>query len=366
MPVIQEGSVNTTALIVPDTYVQILSPKESLLNGVPTNILGIVGTASWGPVDSPVTVSTMSDFDRHFGPVLTDGFDLGTAAAVAVLQGAANMVCVRVTDGTDLASSASIVDTETAPVEGLSIAARYSGTVGDSISVVMSAGSNSTVAVPTYKITISRPNYVPEIFDNIGGSGATLWKNMTDAINLGQTNIRSKSELVIATQGASVGTPKLYTYTLSGGANGISAVGTSEMVGTDVSPRTGMYALRNTGASLAILHGLTDTSSWTTQTAFGLSEGIYMIMTGASGQYDSIDTAITNKKDAGINSYEAKIMLGDWIYFKDIVNKQTRLISPQAFIGGVLSNLSPAESSLNKELYGIVATEATYNNGGGR
>ena len=50
MPIVQQGAINTTALIVPDLYVQIVPPQSLLLNGVPTDVLGVVGTASWGPV----------------------------------------------------------------------------------------------------------------------------------------------------------------------------------------------------------------------------------------------------------------------------------------------------------------------------
>lgn len=53
MPIVQQGSINTTALVVPDLYVQIVPPQNLVLNGVPTNILGVVGTASWGPVNQP-------------------------------------------------------------------------------------------------------------------------------------------------------------------------------------------------------------------------------------------------------------------------------------------------------------------------
>ena len=60
MPIIQQGSVNTTSLIVPDLYVQIVPPQNLVLNGVPTNVLGVVGTASWGPVNQPSIVSTMA------------------------------------------------------------------------------------------------------------------------------------------------------------------------------------------------------------------------------------------------------------------------------------------------------------------
>ena len=356
MTVIQEGAVNTSALIVPDIYVQILSPRHSLLNGVPTNILGIIGTASWGPKDSPVTISSAADYDKWFGPVLTDIHDLGTAVSVAVMNGANNMRCVRVTDGSDLAASASILD-DTAPaaVEGVLLVAKYTGSVANTFEVKVESGSK----VGTYKITIARPNYIPEIFDNIGGTANQLWVNMADAINNGQSGVRSRSELVTATVGAATGLPKLDTYDMTGGDDGILSVGETQMLGTDGATRTGMYALRNTQASIAFLHGLTETTSWSDQASFGLSEGIYMILSGESGQYDDIDAAITAKQNAGIDSYAAKVLLGDWCYYNDVVNGQLRLISPQAYVGGRMSNLIPAQSTLNKPIYGLVATEAT-------
>src|SRR5580704_5222287 len=101
----QAGAINTTALIVPDLYVQIVPPSITLLNGVPTNVLGIVGTATWGPVNSPTIVGGMADYAQQFGAIQNRKFDAGTAVAAAVLQGAANFRIVRVTDGTDFAAS---------------------------------------------------------------------------------------------------------------------------------------------------------------------------------------------------------------------------------------------------------------------
>lgn len=43
MPIYQQGSVNTAALVVPDLYVQIVPPQNLVLNGVPTNLVGLVG-----------------------------------------------------------------------------------------------------------------------------------------------------------------------------------------------------------------------------------------------------------------------------------------------------------------------------------
>jgi uncharacterized protein len=104
MPIVQQGSVNTTALVVPDLYVQIVPPQNLVLNGVPTNVVGVVGTASWGPVDHPVIVGTMADYAQNFGSIIARKFDMGTQIATAIQQGAQNFRCIRVSDNTDTAA----------------------------------------------------------------------------------------------------------------------------------------------------------------------------------------------------------------------------------------------------------------------
>src|SRR5580704_10210217 len=99
MPVIQTGAVNNAALIVPDLYVEIVPPQSLVLNGVPTNVLGVVGTSTWGPVATPVILGSMSDYYANFGPVIPRKYDMGTQLATAVQQGAQDFRGVRVTDG---------------------------------------------------------------------------------------------------------------------------------------------------------------------------------------------------------------------------------------------------------------------------
>lgn len=88
---------------------------------------------------------------------------------------------------------------------------------------------------------------------------------------------------------------------------------------------------------------------------FGLSESIYMILTGPAG--DTIANATVVKAESGVDSYAVKLMFGDWVYWFDQTNALTRLVSPQGFVAGRLANLSPEQSSLNKPLYGVVGTQ---------
>lgn len=587
MTIIQSGSINTTALTVPDLYVQIVPPTNNFLNGVPSNVIGVVGTATWGPVNSPTIVGNLAQYAQNFGSIQTNKYDMGTPVAVATLQNANNLRCVRVTDGTDAAATASVLDGSS--VTGITLTAYYTGTTGNTVVATVAQGSSYTSGTPTYKLTLAIPGGVPEIFDNIGGTGATFWANLANAVNLGQSGIRGPSQLCIATlnnflsgvsvinagsyatlptfgttgngsgatlvgtmkavsatiaaagtgyvpadtitltggthtissiltvattklvsiavnaggsnylvgdtitlasgtsstkavltvstvsggavtgvtistagsytvntatftqfatsgvgsgatfntavwgvntvtvstpgaytalpsspvaQGSTSGSgtsatftalwgvlsvavtvagtgydstsalsvtsgggtggatgtlsigsasaPALSAYTLSGGLNGITNVGSSQLIGQDTVPRKGMYSLRNSGASVVMLSDCDDSTTYTTQVSYGLSEGSYMIMVGPSGQ--TISSAISAKQTAGIDSYAAKLLLGDWVYFNDTTNNQLRLISPQGYICGVLGALSPENSSLNKQIFGVVGTQKTYSN----
>lgn len=351
MPVVQQGSINTAALVIPDVYVQIQQPPL-VINGLPTNILGIVGTASWGPANSPVILGDLRAAVLNFGAPNARKYDLVTALWAAALQGANNFRAVRVTDGTDVAASI-VVQTNC-----ITFTAKYTGTLGNSIQVTIGTGSQAT----TSKVTVALPGYVPEVFDNIGAglSGNALWVAIADAINNGLSAARGASALIVATAGAGTTAPTLSTYTLTGGTDGATTITGSVLIGQDTVPRKGMYALRNTNASVALLADCDDSTTWSTQVAFGLSEGVYMIMTGPAG--DTISNAVTVKGTAGIDSYAAKLLHGDWVYFNDSINGQVRLISPQGFAAGKLSNLSPEQSSLNKQLQGVVGTQKSYAN----
>src|SRR6202161_908848 len=135
MPIVQQGSINTTALVVPDLYVQIVPPQNLVLNGVPTNVLGVVGTASWGPVNEPSIVGTMADYAQQFGSIIPRKYDMGTQVATAVQQGAQNFRCVRVTDTTDTAAYTVI------PGSNASFTALYTGSLGNNIALTLGTGS---------------------------------------------------------------------------------------------------------------------------------------------------------------------------------------------------------------------------------
>jgi len=356
MPIVQQGSINTTALVVPDLYVQIVPPQNLLLNGVPTDIVGVVGSASWGPVGQPAIVATMSDYATTFGPLVARKYDMGTHVATAVQQGARNFRCARATDGTDSAAQLTL------PGTAFALTARYTGSLGNTIVVTLGNGSK----VGTWRLTVVLPGLLPEVYDNIAGSGAAFWQALANAVNLGQGPQRGPSALVKAAANGTTATPVSGTYAFSSGtpgSDGASFVTAATLVGVDVAPRKGMYALRGQGSSIALLADADDATQWTTQAQFGLSEGIYMILTGPAG--DNIENAVTTKQTAGLDSYACKLMFGDWVWWNDPVNAALRVVSPQGFVAGRLANLSPEQSSLNKPLYAVVGTQLSGAPGSG-
>lgn len=347
MPITQQGSVNTTALVVPDLYINIVPPAQQNLNGVPTNVVGIVGTAPWGPVNSPVTAGNEAQAAAVFGPRQARKYDLLTPLAITALQGANNFRLVRVTDGTDTAASATVQS------NCLTLSSKYTGSLGNQTSVIVSAGTKTG----TFKVIVSLPGLVPEAFDNIGTglSGNPLWVAIAAAINAGTNVLRGPSQIITATAGAGTSAAASQTYTLAGGADGAGGVAGANLIGNDGTTRSGMYALRNTGASVALLSDCDDSTTWSTQSAYGLSEGTYMIATGPAG--DTIVNASTTKASVGLDSYSIRLMFGDWCYFLDSVNNVLRLVSPQGFIAGVLAASTPAQSALNSPLQGLAGTQ---------
>jgi len=355
MPVFTQGNINTTALIVPDLYVQIVAPQTLLLNGVPTDTLGVVGSAQWGPVGEPTVIGTMSDYATTFGAVMARKYDMGTQVATAVQQGASNFICVRATDGTDTAASLTVLG-------AITFTALYTGTLGNELTVTFSAGS----AANSWRVTIALPGVNPEVFNNITGTGAVFWANVADAVNSGNGALRGPSQLVAATTLSTTATPIAGAFPFSAGTPGSDGAGGLDaalLVGSDTVPRTGMYALRGQGCAIALLADADDASQWSVQVEFGLSESVYMILTGPAG--DNISNAVATKAAAGVDSYAAKMMFGDWVYWYDQANALTRLVSPQGFVGGRLANLSPEQSSLNKQLYGVTGTQKSGQPGAG-
>lgn len=352
MPIFSAGSINLDALLVPGVYILIAPPIAGAINGVPSNLLAIVGSATWGPVNSPTVFGNAQQGQAIFGPPQVRTFDMMTHVSTAALQGANYFKGVRVTDGTDTSASVEVL------TNCMAFTSKYTGSAGNGIQVAISAGSQ----VGSQQVVVSMQGVTSELYNNIGPglSGNALWVAIAAAINSGTGVLRGPSQIIVATAGVGTTAPVAATYPLTGGTDGATGVTALTLIGNDgTMPRQGMYALRNSGASVALLADCFASATWPTQVAYGLSEGTYMIGCGPSG--DNIANAIAVLQGTGIDSYQFKYLHGDWCYWLDPVNG-LRVVSPQGFVAGFLANATPNQPALNQELQGISGTQTTADN----
>lgn len=156
--IITTGQINIPALQTDDAYIQIVAPPN-FVTGVPTDVIGLVGTASWGPVGVPVHLGSGNDAVQNFGQMsaasLTDPHDLATDLFLAFGQSSNQATleawATRVSDGTDTAATTSL----TAPTSAAAATATITGTltVGDTLQLIATSsgliGSPVTVTYPT-------------------------------------------------------------------------------------------------------------------------------------------------------------------------------------------------------------------------
>ena len=338
MPIVQQGSINTTALLVPDLYVQIVPPQNLVLNGVPTDVIGVVGTASWGPVNQPVIVATMADYARNFGPVVARKHDIGTQVATAVQQGAQNfVVCASPTARNGLADA------------DPGLVGRQLRDGADSRLYWVAGQSTRRHAGPRIRDRHLEAHHLA----SRPGSG-------------GVRQHRRDRKPVLAEHGQ-CGQQRHFSsarpFAILHRPNGNELAERRRAVRDKLSVlqwkrrrldggfRRPGWLGRSTrsGASVAVSDFLpTPMTRHTGQSrrASGCPKGVYMILTSPAGQ--GIQSAVATKQSVGLDSYAAKLMFGDWLWWSDQVNGTVRLVSPQGFVAGRLANLSPEQSSLNK------------------
>jgi hypothetical protein len=235
----------------------------------------------------------------------------------------------------------------------MTLTAIYTGTVGNTLTAAITTGS----AASSYKLTLTRPGFTPEVFDNVTGSGTALWQALVNAVNLG-TSSRGPSQLFVATIGSSTAVPSVVnTYTATAGTDGTTTITDAVLLGTDgtSATRKGMYALRSSGVQVATLVDHSDSTSWSSILAFALSEGIYFGVQGPSGA--SYSTVSTSLNTAGADGYGLKVFVGDWVYWQDNTNGVQRLLGPTTFWAPNQAAMAPHLSSLNDPIFGIASTQ---------
>lgn len=101
MPVYPQGELNLAALKANDTYILVQTPTSTSIQGVETGIAGLVGTASWGPMNTPKRFGSPAAAVRMFGQAKNKAKDMPSDIALLFAQRVPVIVGVRVGDGTE-------------------------------------------------------------------------------------------------------------------------------------------------------------------------------------------------------------------------------------------------------------------------
>jgi hypothetical protein len=368
--IFDQGNLNIAALTVPGAYVQLMDPMGGAIAD-PSNAIAIAGTGSWGEVNKPLgpwgeissAAAAIGQFDVEKWK--TDKSDLMRACMQAFQQAQTDVSLqiwgCRISDGTDVAASLTLVDTTSGtPLTGMILPAKYTGTGGNTIKCLISAAGPANLYNVTFVASFSGQT-ISETYFNVAGSasGASpFWANLRDAILLGNQS-RGPSQLIGTPTSVSTTAlnPAAGTFTLTGGTDGRAGVTSSSFFGSDViGNRQGIYAFRGLPIVPAYVYcaGMTDSTKFATIQAFCTQEIIRAVLPFPAGT--STTTAVTNRASLGISDKRI-IYAKNHIYWVDPISGQTILTDPVAIMIARAASLSPQLSPLNKPVYGVVGAE---------
>lgn len=140
----------------PGVYVEELPSGVHTVIGVSTAVTAFLGNFSQGPMDSPVTVFSVADVERTFGP-LTANSEAGYAVRQFFANGGAQAVIVRVAGSTgpsDAAAKASVEMSDSTPVPVLQASAASQGAWGGSVRLAVD--HNTGDPAKRFNLTVTR------------------------------------------------------------------------------------------------------------------------------------------------------------------------------------------------------------------
>ena len=179
----------------------------------------IVGFTERGPVDEPVLIVSITDFEEHFGerleghPEVYDGVDVAFREAATRAGGASAIYIGRVVGDAVATATKDLIDASSKPT--LAASANSPGEWGNDVDVVVAvSGSNFTLTVKYQGSTVETS---PTLANN---TEAVAWAE-------GFSNYIVLEDL--STEYEPTGDPKVQTAELTGGAGDIAGADTANL-----------------------------------------------------------------------------------------------------------------------------------------
>lgn len=323
----------------PNVFLREAQPPEVVI-GASIGVVGCVTQAIRGPVGVPTLISSLSDFVRKFGGY--DAAQLGEGYMFAenlFKNGATNVKVVRVTDGNELAA--------TATVNGTTYRVNSPGTWGNSVTLTVVSGTVAGYVNLTFSYGVESYTYAGVTFTNPADERyvGTVLQNSTDDF------------VSIVTQGSL--NPAAGTYVFSGGRNGLvqgSSLLDSAFVGTNgTNGLTGLVALEADGDVELIVcsrGSVVVAQALNTHCNLSYVSPRLGIATFASGL--TVAGVVSNM--AVFNS-DKVVVVYPWLQILNANNNKKEIHNPTSFVAGLISTLSYHTSVTRRQLIGAIGTE---------
>src|SRR5437762_9686304 len=151
-------SESIAEMVIPGTYIEVRAEGLISVGSIATGNIGVVGTASRGPVGEIVPLGSYSDAIDTFGAYdafedpLVDGSPLTLTRTIEQLYmgGAGSVYAVRIANGDPTAADADVHSTGAAA--GFTLTARDAGTFGNTIEYTVV--NEGTDADPNWTLTL--------------------------------------------------------------------------------------------------------------------------------------------------------------------------------------------------------------------
>jgi hypothetical protein len=157
-----------TEMIIPGTYIDVRAEGLIGVSGIATGNVGLVGTASKGPVNEAVVLSSFSEARETFGEadawdsVTGSGLSLVRAAQQVFANGGSTLYAVRTASASAAKGKRTLVRTPNVPV--ITLEAVSPGSWSDGVTVEV-AGASQRAFIENRKIDAQNP--VLNIFDSL-------------------------------------------------------------------------------------------------------------------------------------------------------------------------------------------------------
>lgn len=360
---------NLNNLTVDDQYFMEVPVTQGASN-VPTGNIGLVGTFSRGPMNTPTLVNSYPSLVKQFGEVDTAFTLTGTITARQFFaQGNTNVYVVRVQSATTAAVNASVTlnDSATTPAEVIVLNAMTPGTWGNGMTATVSSGTKAN----TVKITLQY-GVESETWDNlvvvqpttpIAGAQTLAQVFGTSATSPGLSNLAYGTFPATADNNLPATTANALAFT--GGTNGTTGILPTDYSGSNTNGvKTGLYALDSSPVNYVLCAEQTDAT---------LNQAIYNnvvnITQNGGTPRKGIITFPRSTKPSGLSALTASFdsdrvfMCYGYQQIYDSVTQQNQFVTPLGHFAGVLAQLPPHYSPGNKRVNQTLGIDPTLNIG---